>query len=167
VAIRSVKGLLSPQEAENVSDYLDDLILEVSSAADKEKERISKVAGAFARSVGLDSVLPPKRVLTDAEKTASRMVVERLFKGGPVPIYSRDKADMSLTDLDDYNALKNTKKTPGRTDEELATYWIDGERNLLEICDLVKLELGHVDVDYLVKFFPFMSKFGWFKIKEE
>jgi hypothetical protein len=167
VAIRSVESLLTPREAEDIAGYLDDLIKEVSSAADKEKERISKVAFAYADSVGLNLVEPPERIFTDSEKMASKMVVERLFKGGPVPIYSRDKADMSLTDLDDYDTLKNTKMTPGRTDEQLATYWIDGERNLLEICDLVRLELGHVDVDYLVNFFPFMSNFGWFKIKSE
>jgi len=167
VALRSVESLLTPQEAADVSGYLDELVEEVSSAADKEKERITKVAGAFAKSAGLDLVSPPERVLTEGERKASKMVVERLFEGGPVPIYSRDKADMTLADLDDYEALKNTKRTPGRTDEELATFWIDGERNLLEICDLVRLELGHVDVDYLVKFFPYMSKFGWFKIKAE
>ena len=167
VSIRSVESLLTPQEAEDVSGYLDDLVEEVSSAAEKEKQRISNVAGAFAESVGIDLILPPERVLTDSEIKASKMIVERLFKGGPVPIYSRDKADMALTDLDDYDALKSTKRTSGRTDEALATYWIDGERNLLEICDLVRLEIGHVDVDYLVRFFPFMSKFGWFKIKTE
>ena len=93
------------------------------------------------------------------------MVVRRLFRGGPVPIYSRDKADMTLADLDDYHELKCSKRTSGRTDEALATFWMDGERNLLEICDLVRMEIGPVDVEYLVKFFPFMSKFGWFEIK--
>ena len=165
VAIRSVESLLTLREAEDVSAYLDDLVEEVSMATEKEKQRISKVADAFAKSIGLSLVSPPERVLTEGEKRASKMVVERLFKGGPVPIYSRDKADMTLADLEDYDALKKTKRTPGRTDEQLATYWIDGKRNLLEICDFVRLELGHVDIDYLVNFFPFMSKFGWFTIK--
>ncbi len=164
-SLRSVERLLTPQEVEDVSGYLDDLIENISSATEKEMERISKVAGAFAKSVGLDMVSPPKRVLTETELEASRMVVRRLFRGGPVPIYSRDKADMALVDLDDYHELKSSKRTSGRTDEALATFWMDGERNLLEICDLVRMEIGRVDVEYLVKFFPFMSKFSWFEIK--
>ncbi len=165
VSIRSVERLLTPQEVEEVSSYLDELIEDVSSAAEKERERISKVAGAFAKSVGLYTISPPKRVLTESEMEASKMVVRRLFRGGPVPIYSRDKAGMALDDLDDFHELKSSKRTPGRTDEALATFWMDGERNLLEICDLVKMEIGRVDVEYLVRFFPFMSKFGWFNVE--
>ena len=164
-SLRSVERLLSPQEVDDVSGYIDELIEDVSSAAEKEVERISNVAGAFAKSVGLNTISLSKRVLTEIELEASKMVVKRLFRGGPVPIYSRDKADMTLADLDDYHELKSSKRTSGRTDEALATFWMDGERNLLEICDLVRMEIGRVDVEYLLKFFPFMSKFGWVNVK--
>ena len=82
-----------------------------------------------------------------------------------MPIYSRDKSNMKIADLDEYDAMKRLKKTPDRLDEQLATYWVDGKRNLLEICELVRREIGEVDVEYLVKFFRFMTKFGWFEVE--
>ena len=66
--------------------------------------------------------------------------------------------------MDTFDELKRSKRTPGRTDEVLATYWLDGEKSLLEVCDLVRNEGEDVDVAYLVRYFPFMAKFGWFEV---
>lgn len=164
VAIKSVKRLVTKSEEENITNYLDALSNKVFDAAKAENERVTNVAETFARNMGIRLVSPPQRVLSDAELKASKMIVKRLFKGGPVPIYSRDKSNMTIANLDEYDAMKKVKKTLGRTDEALATYWVDGKRNLLEICDLVRREIGSVDTEFLVRFFPFMSKFGWFEV---
>ncbi len=162
----SLKRLLEGSEKEEFSHYLSELRGELEKAAKLEHGRIGRVVDEFAKVCGFRVGEAPERRLSEAERRASRMVVKRLFKGGPVPIYSREKSYMDLEDLDAFDALKKSKRTPGRTDEILATYWLDGERSLLEVCDLVRKEIGEVDVEYLTRYFPFMSKFGWFEVRE-
>jgi hypothetical protein len=140
-----------------------DLKGELEEAGRAEHDRAKDVANRVAEASG-QKIKPYKRTLTEAERKASKMVVKRLFKGGPVPIYSREKSYMDVDQLDAFDELKRSKKTPGRTDEILATYWLNGERNLLEVCELVRNETDEVDVDYLVRYFPFMSRFGWFEV---
>jgi hypothetical protein len=162
-SIDSLDRLLSDEEAKDASPYMKDLKGELEEAGRAEHDRAKDVANRVAEASG-QKIKPYKRTLTEAERKASKMVVKRLFKGGPVPIYSREKSYMDVDQLDAFDELKRSKKTPGRTDEILATYWLNGERNLLEVCELVRNETDEVDVDYLVRYFPFMSRFGWFEV---
>nr|MBC8235743.1 hypothetical protein [bacterium] len=64
-----------------------------------------------------------------------------------------------------YDDLPNElrlKKTSPRWWGELgcALYWCDGKRNLLEIMNLVKLELGNLNID-LVSEFEFLAEHGY------
>ena len=40
----------------------------------------------------------------------------------------------------------------------LALYWTDGKRNLLEISELVELEAGSVNLEYLKDYFEWLMK---------
>lgn len=162
-SIDTVTRLLSDAEVKETSPYLKELKKELEEAGRIESERVKNVVNRVADASGL-KIKPHRKALTEAEKEASKMTVKRLFKGGPVPIYSREKSYMDLDQLDAFDELKRSKRTPGRTDEILATYWLDGEKNLLEVCDLVRNETEEVDVAYLVKYFPFMAKLGWFEV---
>ncbi|GAH00713.1 unnamed protein product, partial [marine sediment metagenome] len=47
----------------------------------------------------------------------------------------------------------------------LALYWADGKRKLSEIADLVELESGLRNTEFLVKYFNFLSKCKLIKSK--
>ena len=46
-----------------------------------------------------------------------------------------------------------------------ALYWTNGERNLLEVSELVELETGKTDLEFLVGYYEFLEKMGSIKIK--
>jgi hypothetical protein len=57
-----------------------------------------------------------------------------------------------------YQFGKANKESSGM--ETLAVYWSDGKRNLLEVANLVELESGRRDVDYLLGYYQFLEKMG-------
>jgi len=50
---------------------------------------------------------------------------------------------------------------------DLAVYWTDGVRSLLEISKLVKHEVGKVDLRFLIDYFRILSQYGLIKVKKE
>jgi hypothetical protein len=44
---------------------------------------------------------------------------------------------------------------------ELATFWADGRRSILEIADLVEVETGQRDVELLLTYFHLLEKLGF------
>jgi len=49
---------------------------------------------------------------------------------------------------------------------DLAVYWTDGVRNLLEISRLVKQEAGKVDLEFLVDYFGIINKYGLIEVEK-
>lgn len=49
---------------------------------------------------------------------------------------------------------------------DLAIYWTDGFRSLLEISRLIKYEAGRVDLKFLIDYFRNLERFDLVKIKE-
>ena len=86
-----------------------------------------------------------KEELTETECKASQIVPKRRFIG-------------TVTYDDLPNELRLKKSSPRWWGElGCALYWCDGKRNLLEIINLVKLELGNLNTD-LVSEFDFLAE---------
>jgi len=49
---------------------------------------------------------------------------------------------------------------------DLAVYWIDGVKNLLDISRLVKQEAGKVDLEFLIEYFKVIGKYGLVKVEK-
>ncbi len=50
---------------------------------------------------------------------------------------------------------------------DLAVYWVDGLRSLLEISRLVKHEAGKVDLKFLIDYFKIISQYGLIKVEKK
>ena len=96
-----------------------------------------------------------KTDFTDWEKRAARLTPLRTFKG-PVSLRGHVGA-LSLEKRLAYRKIVDKSNSNLAT---LAVYWTDGKRSLLEIANLVEMESGERDVEYLVKYFEFLSELG-------
>jgi len=146
-AVNSVKRLLSQDETERINGLLAELSHQLRETADGELRRLNEHPGI--------TTSPPKiqerqRPLTENEKKAAKMIPQRKFVG-----------TVTYDDLPD--ELRLQKSSPRWWGElGCALYWCDGKRNLLEIVDLVKHELGR-KID-LVEEFEFLAEHGYISI---
>ncbi len=112
------------------------------------------------------SCCPPE--LTDKEKVrwekqAKRLIPRRIYPG---PIMARGHlSSLSKEEQEAYRqCLKNTKNAYTLT--SLAVYWMDGEKTLSDIADLVELETNRRVTQLLVEYTTFMEKAGLISFKE-
>jgi len=142
-AMNSVKRLLSENEIEQISGLLNELSSQLREMADDELRKLSE---HFGFPVGEKRWRP----LTENEKKASMMIPKRKFVG-----------TITYDDLPD--ELRLQKSSPRWWGElGCSLYWCDGKRNLLDIMDLVKHELGR-KVD-LLKEFEFLAEHGYIRL---
>jgi hypothetical protein len=59
---------------------------------------------------------------------------------------------------DEWYAFSKKYEKVGRVQGTLALYWTDGERDLLEISELVELEEGSVNLEYLKEYYEWLKK---------
>jgi hypothetical protein len=50
---------------------------------------------------------------------------------------------------------------------DLAVYWTDGVRSLLEISRLVKHEAGKVDLEFLIEYFKIITHYGLIEVEKK
>lgn len=50
---------------------------------------------------------------------------------------------------------------------DLAVYWTNGVKSLLEISRLVKQEVGKIDLEFLIDYFRIISKYGLIEVEEK
>jgi len=146
-AVHSVKRLLSEDEVSQISGTLDKLSKQLSQTATDEMRRFEYAIDEYAKTNNL-TLVEIKEELTETERKASQIVPKRKFIG-----------TVTYDDLPDELRLK---KSSPRWWGELgcALYWCDGKRNLLEIMNLVKLELGNLNADLLSEF-EFLAEHGY------
>jgi hypothetical protein len=110
---------------------------------------------AMRETSALSAIPEPKTDFTEWEERASRLTPLRAFKG-PVALRGHVGA-LTLEKRLSYQDIINKSHSNLAT---LAVYWADGKRSLLEIANLVDMESGQRDVEYLVKYFEFLSEVG-------
>jgi len=106
--------------------------------------------------------LPRKKAkrATKLSKEAEGLVPVRIYRG---PISSRPwVAKLSDDDKAAYAAF-NKKYPLGRRYGGTAMFWTDGARSIKEISDMVELEKGTTDLEFLVGYYNFHVKMGLIK----
>jgi len=140
--------------------YEEKMIEELRSAAEAEKKHLKETLHEYSTSKDLILPRPKKRRLRKLEREASAITPKRIYKG-PISVYGYTHRpwtyNLSEEDQDElWNLQKKYREARGIA--ILALYWVDGERNLLDISRLVELETGHTDLKFLKGYFKSLEK---------
>ena len=157
-AIKSVKKLAPNYDSLDIetSSMIDDL----ESTVRDQLEIGQKVLEKVLKTSGLTPE-PQDKPEEDILKDASKMIPERIYRG---PVSTRYwERQMSEEDREGFRKLGKDYENC-RTLGTLALYWTDGDRNLQEIGELVELETGRTNLEYLMKYFRFLEKMNLIKI---
>ena len=80
---------------------------------------------------------------------------------GPVPL-SPHLRRLTGAERDAWRELTKARKDGSwRALTDLAAYWADGSRSVLEIADFIELETGKRDVELLVAYFRLLERLGF------
>jgi len=163
-ALRSVGRIVPGKEKDSFEVYLQSIEEDFRQSAAKELECAKETVKAYREAKGLGQLgMPKKRGLRKDENIAANMVPIRICRG-PISI---SLALEKMTDEDRLNYWKMmSRKKRFQVSLDLAIYWTDGARNLLEISKLVKQEAGRVDLRFLIDYFRTLERGNLIKIKE-
>lgn len=136
---------------ESVVKTLRILQSEAATVAWHEATAQSEIVEGLALRAGLRKLPePPAQALDEWEKTAQAIVPVRRYRG--LPELSSYLSRLSPEERDEWRATVQAHSATPATLLDLALYWADGKRTLLEIADLVQLETGLRDVEYMVQY---------------
>jgi aminopeptidase-like protein len=110
---------------------------------------------AMRENPSLGPASEPKSDFTLWEERAMGLTPLRTFKG-PIAL----RGHLGALKLEQRLAYREIIDKSHGNLATLAVYWTDGKRNLLEIADLVEMESGQRDVEYLVRYFEFLGELG-------
>ena len=140
--------------------YEEKRIEELRSTAETEKKHLKEAIHEYSTLKGLTLPKPKKRRLRKLEREASAITPKRIYKG-PISVNGYTHRpwiyNLSKEDQDDLWILQK-EHSEARGAATLALYWVDGERNLLDISRLVELETGHTDLEFLKGYFKLLEK---------
>lgn len=137
-----------------------DLAEEAMQAANRELGWARRGIALHAAGHGL-AKLPerPARVLTEQERQAAGRIPIRQVRG-PIPVINHIRR-LDEGEREQWRAMVRAREgIPANTLVELALYWADGARSVLDIVDLVELEMGYRDVELLLAHFEMLGKLG-------
>lgn len=159
-AVRSAEAVIFTKRLASRDKQLDSaiskLVSDLVASAKSERRRAETTIRQLAEARGW-TLKPRRKRLTKLEKEASTIVPVRRYKG---PVSTRQWVNkLSAEDREAfYKFGKAHKEASGL--ENLAVYWSDGKRSLLEVSRLVELESGRRDLGYLMGYFRFLEKMG-------
>jgi len=164
-ALWSIDKIVPKKEKRMSKAYLRNLETDVKRLAKRDLERVRQAAKMYSKAKGYGE-LPvfKKPKMKKDEKTAAEMVPRRIYRG---PI-SMDLALEKMTEesrVAYWKMMLKKKKLESTLD--LAVYWTDGVRSLLEISKLVKQEAGKVDLGFLIDYFRILSQYGLIKVEKK
>jgi len=164
-ALWSITKIVPKKEKKMFKAYLRHLETEINRLAKKELEQKRQAVQIYskAKDYGEPSVFK-KPTMNKHEKMAAEMVPRRIYRG---PI-SEDLALEKMTE-DEWVAHRKMmlKKKKFWSTLDLAVYWADGVKSLLEISRLVKQETGKVDLEFLIDYLKVISKYGLMKVEKK
>ncbi len=147
-AVLSVLRLVSESEQKEVAESLAPMIESLRRFGEEQTGRVRRAIDRRGRELGLHAPVKPIAVTDVLAKQASRIVVRRK-RFGTLP-------------LDDLPTDQRGGYPSGAWDSipTTALYWCDGHRNLSEVMQLTRMELGPTDFDF-VGYFRFLRKHGY------
>ena len=154
-----------PKEAKNEFEvYIRGLETDVKLLAKRELERTRQAVETYCKAKGYGklSVFRKPRMKKE-EKMAATILPRRIYRG---PI-SMALALEKMTDEERVAYRKMMlKKRKFWSTLDLAVYWIDGVKSLLDISRLVKQEAGKVDLEFLIEYFKVIEKYGLVEVEK-
>ncbi len=156
-AVRAVKSVqrLAPGTS-TYSSTEEKLIKGLENMAKYEKESAENTFIEYAKTKNLEIIDSGERKLGTLEEEAQHIVPNRVYPG-PVSIRPWLRR-LSATDRDEWYAFSKKYEKVGRVQGTLALYWTDGKRSLLEISELVELEAGSVNLEYIKEYYEWLKK---------
>lgn len=143
---------------------VDELQAETEKAAQRELAWAKGAIDLHAVALGLDT-LPdvPPRDLTEEERQADTLIPVRKIRG-PVSLQNNLKR-LEQEDREAWRLLlKEREGWLHHTLTNLALFWANGQRSLLEIADAVELESGQRDLELLLAYFRLLEKLGFVEL---
>ncbi len=162
-ALRSIERITPEKDTQDFRAYLNDQEAEIRELAQKELDRFKVTIERYRLSWSLKkapTVRKPR--LTVTEKKAAKIVPKRIYRG---PISMRLVLERMSDEQRRTYRKEMEKKKKFRNTLDPASYWSDGKRSLLEIAKLVKQEVGHMDLKFLLEYFENLEKYGLIKIE--
>jgi hypothetical protein len=160
LAVRSVKSLAP--ESSKLDEKLNLLIEHLETSIKSELEMEQNIFKELLKSPkdNTDS----KHYMSKMESEAHNLIPERIYRG---PVSTRYwERRMDEEDREAYRGLLKENEDD-RILTTLAVYWTDGERSIKEVSDLVGLETGRTNLDFISKYFRFLEKMGLVEIHEQ
>jgi len=141
--------------------YKSQLTSELEDAAKRAMRDAKRAIAEYGKTVGVEELPRAKKsYMKKSEKRASKIVPRRTYRG-PVSLagYTHMPWYYKLS-AEDRDALwKLGKDHPdARSYGNIAVYWADGKRSLLDISRLVEMEAGATDLEYLAGYFELLRK---------
>jgi hypothetical protein len=158
-AILSVKTLAPDSNVlnETIELFIQDLEKSVTSQLEIEKRVLENLVVSLSRQIEPGTVKPEEEM----KEEANRMVPERVYRG---PVSTRNWLNkMSQEDKEAFRKF-GKKFEDERTTGTLGLYWTDGKRSIKEINDMVELEAGRSNLEYLLGYYRFLEKMELVKI---
>ena len=137
-------GRLTPEQG-----FVDDLAAEARrvAAAERDLAQARMPGGARTRS---------SPTLTEWDERAGQMVPRRVYRG-PVSIRGHYWQKLPPEERESLWQLQKERRA-ARLLPTVALYWTDGRRTLADIADLVELETGQRDLEFLVCYFEALAR---------
>ena len=121
----------------------------VHMAAQQEWEILRQELEHLAQVLGMERLTIPEPPADEWTARARERVLRRLFRG---PLDQRElERRLSPADQAALRGLLKARPETERTLPAYMIYWLDGQRNLGEIADLVECETGQRDVELMVR----------------
>jgi aminopeptidase YwaD len=158
VAVKAVESVarLAPGD-EAVEKTIEALTGDIRQAAKNGVKMARDMLGTVLEASGVEANKYRKKRRTKLETEAMAVVPRRLYRG---PVSTR-YWETKLSDVDREALWRLDKDHPlGRGVGTLAMYWTDGARSLHEISELVRLERGVTDLEYLVDWYRLLERMG-------
>jgi hypothetical protein len=153
-AVKSVKRL-APDTFTN-SSIGEKLLTSLETMAMYDKENAENALLEYAKAKKLEIIDSGDKNLGMLEGEAQCIVPKRVYPG-PVSIRPWLRR-LSPTGRNEWYTFSKKYEKVGRVQGTLALYWTDGERDLLEISELVELEAGSVNLEYLKEYYEWLKK---------
>ncbi len=164
LALDSVKLLITSKEEKGVlKKLLKDLKESIESHAEIEINDAKIAFKQITDSMNIKEETISERKKSKDDDFAEKMIPVKLIRG---PISGLSLLDVSYEDDKLINKLNEKYKGMSPTFSS-ALFWIDGKRTLAEIAQLVKNDMGKVNIPYLIKYLEIYKKYNLIEYKEK
>jgi len=158
-AILSVKTIAPDSIVldETINLFLDELEKSVTSQLEIEKKVLENLIDSSGGKIESSMDKPTEEM----KEEANRMVPKRVYRG---PVSTRNWVHkLSQEDREAFRKF-GKKFEDERMMGTLGLYWTDGKRSIKEINELVELETGRSNLEYLLGYYKFLEKMKLVKI---